>query len=209
MQMYTQDYDGIVPLGKDASDAYVPQIWAGNACQARMVPGSVDEIPFLHPNDPVKSSGGTNLAPKTNGVLDGYAKNNDIWRCAGDTGFDALDHNDCGSGPCPMDARPTMFEKYGASYLTRTELAYRQVNIDTVKGTDIEGREVGTAAIQYLFDANGSWHGAPINIAGSGRRYICLYLDGHAKNIPFDLFDKAWGISIDNSSSTASSPLCP
>jgi prepilin-type N-terminal cleavage/methylation domain-containing protein len=34
-QMYVQDYDGIIPFGKDASDAYVPAIWSGSpACVA-------------------------------------------------------------------------------------------------------------------------------------------------------------------------------
>ena len=210
VQMYSQDYDGIVPLGKDSSDAYVPQMWAGNACQPYMVPGAANEIPFLHPNDPVKSSGGTNISPKTKGTLDGYAKSDNIWMCPGDTGFDRLDHNDCGDGKgCPMPARPTMFEKFGSSYLIRTELAFKQVNVDSVVGTDFEGKKVGPSAIQYIFDGNGSWHGSPINIAGSGRRYIVLFLDGHSKNIAYDKFDDNWGISIDSVGTSAVGEICP
>ncbi|MBC8140340.1 MAG: prepilin-type N-terminal cleavage/methylation domain-containing protein [Armatimonadetes bacterium] len=209
VQMYSQDYDGIVPLGKDSSDAYVPIIWGGQPCAAYMVPGAPNEIPFLHPNDPVKSSGGSNISPKTKGTLDGYSKSDNIWMCPGDTGFDRLDHNDCGGVGCPMDARPTMFEKYGASYLIRTELAFRQVNVDSVSGTDIEGNKVGASRIQFVFDGNGSWHGSPINIAGTGRRYISLFLDGHAKNIPYDKFDNNWGVSIDSTGTSEIANICP
>ena len=46
LQMYAQDYDGMVPFAKDASDAYVPQIWSPvPACQAQLA-----IMPFLHPS---------------------------------------------------------------------------------------------------------------------------------------------------------------
>ncbi|MBC8137049.1 MAG: DUF1559 domain-containing protein [Fibrella sp.] len=203
-QMYMQDYDGIIPFGKDASDAYVPAIWSGNpACAALL-----KDMPFLHFNSPVVSTKGTDISPEQEGVLNPYTKNRDIWKCAGDTGFDFLDNNDNCAGPCPLDARPSMYEAFGASYLTRTELAFKQINVDSVKGTTFEGKEVGPSQIQFLFDGNGSWHGSPISFGRSGRRYIMLYLDGHVKNLTYDQYQEAWGTSISVGSSTPSESPC-
>jgi len=203
LQMYTQDSDGIVPFGKDASDAYVPEIWSGNpACAAQL-----KTMPFLHYNDPKISTKGVDTSPALDGVLDSYIKSRELWKCAGDTGFDALDNNSgCEGGPCKMDARPTMFEKYGASYLTRTEIAFKQVNIDSVKGKTFDGKEVGPSQIQYLFDGNGSWHGSPISFGPNGRRYIILYLDGHAKNVSFEQYEEAWATLINPGTSGGDTP---
>lgn len=203
-QMYMQDYDGIIPFGKDASDAYVPQIWSGNPpCGALL-----KEMPFLHYNNPVTSTKGADVSPEQEGILNPYTKNRDIWKCAGDTGFDVLDNNDNCGGPCPLDARPSMYEAFGASYLTRTELAFKQVNVDTVKGTTPAGTDVGPSQIQFLFDGNGSWHGSPISFGRSGRRYIMLFLDGHAKNLTYDQYQEAWGTNISVGSSTPSESPC-
>ena len=204
MQMYTQDYDGIVPYGKDASDAYVPQIWSGNpACQTVL-----QQMPFLHYNDPKVSTHGMNISPVQDGVLNPYLKNRDIWKCAGDTGFDVLDNNDNCNGPCKLDARPTMFEAFGASYLTRTEIAFKQANIDSVKGRTFDGKEVGTAGISYLFDGNGSWHGSPISFGRNGRRYQVVFLDGHAKNLSYDQYQEAWTTQIDLGGATPGETPC-
>jgi len=203
-QMYMQDYDGIIPFGKDASDTYVPAIWSGKPACATLL----GEMPFLHYNDPAVSTKGASTLAVQEGILNPYTKNRDIWKCAGDTGFDFLDNNDNCGGPCPLDARPSMYEAFGASYLTRTELAFKQINVDTVKGTTPEGAEVGPSQIQFLFDGNGSWHGSPISFGRSGRRYIMLYLDGHAKNLTDDQYQNAWGTQISVGSSTAAESPC-
>ncbi len=203
-QMYEQDYDGIVPYGKDASDAYVPAIWSSKpACAAQL-----KDMPFLHYDNPVVATKGKDISLAQEGVLNPYTKNREIWRCAGDIGFDSLDNNDNCGGPCPLDARPSMYEAFGASYLTRTELAFREVNVDSVKGITFDGKEVGTSQIQFLFDGNGSWHGSPISFGRSGRRYIMLFLDGHAKNLTYDQYQEAWATMIESGSSTAASAPC-
>lgn len=200
MQMYASDYDGTLPYAKDASDAYVPQIWAGRPeCQAKLT-----EMPFLHPNDPNVSTGaaepGAATASRTLGALDPYTKNADIWRCAADTGFDRLDNNDNCGGPCPMNARPSMFERFGASYLWRTEVAFRQLNLDSTRAVSFDGREVGPAEINVLFDGNGSWHGSPFSITRSGLRYITLFADGHAKLLTYEQYNAAWAVNLSGGS---------
>jgi len=187
VQMYVQDYDGLFPYGKDASDQAVPQIWDSNpTCQAKIA-----VMPFLHP------SMNTATPPQAvEGVLDSYIKNKDIWRCPADIGYDYLDNNDSCNGPCYMPARPTMFEKYGASYLFRTEIAFRQKDMDNLKAITFDGREVGPSQINVLFDGNGSWHGSPFAMGKSGLRYVTLYADGHAKFLTNDQYQEAWGTQI-------------
>jgi general secretion pathway protein G len=180
LQMYAQDYDGFYPWAKDASDQAVPQMW-DDRCR-----------PVI------------NVMPLINDALDPYARGKQIWRCTSDTGFDYLDNNDSCNGPCYMPARPTMFEKYGASYLFRTEIAFRQRGIDTVSGwrrdpQTGEWREVGLSEVNVLFDGNGSWHGGGGGLSQlfrRDRRYITLFADGRAKLLTDDQYQLAWRTSL-------------
>ena len=105
VQMYASDYDGLYPWAKDASDHAVSQMWRGSSSCQRYIAW----MPFMHP-----------VPGGDSGALEPYVKDKQIWRCASDAGFDYLDNNSSCGGPCPMPARATMFEKYGASYLFRT-----------------------------------------------------------------------------------------
>jgi general secretion pathway protein G len=192
-QMYAQDYDGLLPFAKDASDAFVPEIWAfaPAACRSRLA-----TMPMLHPVPPALAGTQTYPALYASGSLDPYLKSKEIWRCQGDTGFDLLDNNDTCGGPCPMPARPTMYEKYGASYLYRTAVALSQRNMDTLTGRTGDGREVGPAGINLLFDGAGHWHGSPMTFTKKGLRYVTLFVDGHAKLLTYDQYQEAWATSI-------------
>lgn len=187
VQMYTQDYDGLLPYAKDASDKAVPQIWSSTsaACQQK-----INAMPMLHPYPDTTVPGG--FEP---GVLDPYIKTKDIWRCPGDTGFDFLDNNDSCNGPCTMDARPSMYERYGGSYLFQTSLALAQTPVDSLHGTTEDGKPVGMADVNMLFDGNGSWHGNPWAFGRKGLRYVTLFLDGHAKLLTHDQYQDAWNKS--------------
>ena len=87
IQMYSQDYDGLAPYAIDASDACVSQIWQTQpSCKAKIA-----QMSFLHPsknNTLCQALPSGQVAP---GVLDPYVKSLNVWKCAGDTGFDALD----------------------------------------------------------------------------------------------------------------------
>ncbi len=193
-QMYVQDYDGFFPYAKDASDKWVPEIWAGAPQKCR---DKLKGMALLHPE---------NGPSAETGVLTPYIKNRDVWRCPADTGFDYLDNNDTCSGPCPMNARPSMYEAFGASYLYRTEFSFRQINVDTVtaKGGST-GKELGPASLVYLFDGNGSWHGSPFSLGRNGLRYNCLFADGHIKSLSNDDYQEAWLSRLD----VPGSDLCP
>jgi prepilin-type N-terminal cleavage/methylation domain-containing protein/prepilin-type processing-associated H-X9-DG protein len=199
-QMYAQDYDGLYPYAKDASDQWVPAIWgAYPGCDA-----IINRIPFLHPTLKAKIASPT---LRQAGSLDPYIKSLDAWRCAGDIGFDYLDNNDNCGGPCPMAARPTMFEQFGASYLWRTEVSFRQKGPDTLTGRDVDGNEVGPEKVNILFDGNGSWHGSTFSsFDRSGRRYQVLFGDGHAKNLSYNDYQRAWAIDLDGTSVNPCTP---
>ena len=150
-------------------------------------------MPFLHPV-PVENSNPIQRLP---GALDPYIKSFELWKCAADSGFDTLDNNDSCNGPCYLPARPTMFQKYGASYLYRTEFAFRHLNLDNVTARKFDGTEAGPAQINILFDGNGSWHGSPFSFGRSGLRYNTLFGDGHAKFLTNDKYQEAWATRID------------
>ena len=99
--MYAQDHDGIVPWAKDASDAFVPSMWDESPECRR----TLDWMPYLHP---------TRFRDRepSQGALGPYVRNDEVWRCTSDTGFDFLDNNDSCDGPCPLPARPTMYAAF-------------------------------------------------------------------------------------------------
>ena len=190
--MYAQDYDSLLPYALDASDVNVTQMWQFSppACyQAVQEMKTNGQVLHWH-RQPLTSN---NWVP---GVLDSYLKSRDIWRCAGDTGFSYLDNNDSCNGPCAMPSHPSMYEAHGASYLWRTALGVALQNVDNITGTTPDGKEVGPANINLLFDGNGSWHGSSFSLGRGGLRYITLFVDGHAKLLPYDDYNKAWQTTL-------------
>lgn len=195
LQMYAQDYDGYYPWARDSSDWIVERMWD---------PGCVPllrTMQFLHPF-PVPGRG------VIDGALDPYIKGPQLWRCPSDTGFDELDNNFSCGGPCPMPARPSMFAKYHASYLFRTEIAFRRKNLDTLSGwrRDSSGQwqEVGAGAVNVLFDGSGSWHGS--GLLFPQKRYMVLFADGHTKLLSWDQENEAWQTPIEPSDNSLPCP---
>jgi len=184
--MYGQDYDGLVPWAKDASDAYVPRMWESQPRCKELLPG----MPFVHPT-PERAS-----QDSQEGALAAYVRSRTVWRCPSDTGFDYLDHNDSCDGPCPLSARPTMHQAFGSSYLYRTELAFRRVSLDTLSGVAIDGSTVGPSSIHLLFDGNGSWHGGWTGLLRRQLRYNAVFADGHASSLDWDRYWSVWSIDL-------------
>lgn len=195
LRMYADDYDGLAPAARDASDAFVPEIWgfSSQPCQ-----DFIASLPMLHGVPRLTYGIKPNPELYATGVLDSYLKSKEIWKCAGDTGFDYLDNNSgCGGGgACEMPARPTMYEKYGASYLYRTAIGLSGKPLDSLSGKDFEGKEAGPANYHVLFDANGSWHGSAFSLGYSGLRYICVFADGHAKFLTNAQYQEAWSLPV-------------
>ena len=56
-------------------------------------------------------------------ILGPYTQSPELWRCPSDSGYTELDISEYTGGGIPLDATPTAYQKYGTSYLYRTEIA--------------------------------------------------------------------------------------
>ncbi|HEX8551156.1 MAG TPA: prepilin-type N-terminal cleavage/methylation domain-containing protein [Abditibacteriaceae bacterium] len=112
-------------------------------------------------------------------VLDSYVKTRQIWRCPSDSGFDIQELADT-----PLDARPTCYSKFGMSYFYRTELTLLNLSQEHL---------AHPAETNVLSDGDGSWHGS---VWGNAKRNTVLFADGHAKNISYDDYIKAWAVRL-------------
>lgn len=124
IEMYAMDYDDLYPFAVDPTDKYTPEIWWEYPQWQALIPS----MPMLHE------------------VLQPYQKSREIWRCPADTGMEVQDFTGV-----PFPARPSLYERYGTSYLFRTEIAFRQMRV---------GGFQYSAQINMLFDGTGKWHGA-------------------------------------------------
>jgi len=165
IEMYGMDYDDLYPLAVDPTDKYTPEIWSG-------YPQWQSWIPFL---------------PLLHEVLQPYQKSREIWRCPSDTGLEVQDFTGM-----PFPARPSLYERYGTSYLFRTEIAFRFLRIGGVQFP---------AQTNMLFDGSGKWHGskgwlAPEYPPDPNYRYNCLFTDLHVKNITLEEMWRAWATEL-------------
>lgn len=173
MGMYAGDYDGVFPYGCDPVDKNTA-LWDRSKYAAQ-----VAAMPLLSE------------------VLNPYKKSHDLWRCPSDTGFDFVEF--LGNGrEVALPARPTFFEKYGMSYIYRTELALKSKRWGTIGGfLSTETNQTGThgpAEVCVLFDGHGGWHGTG-GLPGQ-KRYDVLMGDGHAKNLSHDAFRTSWNLTL-------------
>lgn len=172
MALYMNDYDDAYPYATDASDKYAPQIWAGQP-QFQAVIASL---------------------PMMQEALDPYAKSQKIFECPLDTGTKVLDtHPDI-----DFPAAPSLYKKYGLSYLWRTEFAIKGLSQTSLQEP---------AAVNLMFTAGGHWLGAgralELNESPAtallllqGYRYDVLFGDFHMKNLSHGQYQKAWGTSL-------------
>jgi general secretion pathway protein G len=95
-----------------------------------------------------------------------------------------------------LDGTPTMFGKFGTSYLYRTEIAFRGAGDSTFQTP---------AELNVYMDGSGLWHGTGPsdlsigvnhfyegNSALFARRFNTLHGDGHVKNLTFTQVWKLW-----------------
>ena len=176
VNLYTQDYDGLFPRGGDPTDLNTP-LWHEAA-------------------DGVYEQQVNELAPLTF-VVRPYLKGAKVWRCPADTGFDVDDLSDQ-----ILDARPTMFDKFGMSYVYRTKLTLE--NKKDLRGWDRAGVEHGASDINVLSDAHGAWHGEdePWRL----RRYNVLMADGRAVNLTHKQYLDTWHLNLDHPPTTPVTP---
>lgn len=157
MTMYIGDWERY-PYAVDPADKYAP-IWEGQE-DANGVP--ISELPLL------------------TDAMDSYIKNDAVWRCPSDTGFDRPD--EIGWQLDDEPTYPSCFEKYKTSYFYRTQLAFLKLSDDFLPRP---------AQTNLLFDAYGDWHTSGV-LAWRQKRYNVLFADGHVKNIGRDAMTQAW-----------------
>ncbi len=153
IEMYASDWDQRFPFGIDCADYYCPEIWNGFPQYQAWIP----YMAFVHV------------------VLDPYVKNNEIWHCSRDSGYDILEDTSL-----PLNGRPTSFEALGSSYHFRTELAFSGAGPSTIENA---------TGINVMFDAWGGWHGSEGYNRG---RWNILFADGHVKSADRKAYDAAW-----------------
>ena len=175
--LYADDSDDLYPSAADPSDLDTP-IWSTTPYAAQ-----VKTLPLLQV------------------VLQPYLQSKDIWRCPADTGFDTLDMSFFQGQETPLNARPTMFQAFGTSYLYRTELALKHESI-TVGCTSASPpyTDYGPADVNILMDGNGGWHGtsAPLTLGLIDERsYNVLMGDGHATHCKASVLNAIWAQPLD------------
>jgi len=153
MSMYIQDNDGVYPWGADPSDKNTA-IWAS--------------FPNYYPL--------VQQMPLLTEVLVPYVHSKEVWHCPDDSGFSTLDTHIGGNTGYALNARPTMFQAFGTSYMYRTEISLRHTLDSNLSGLKPTGDEAGPAEINVLMDGNGYWHGSWT--VGS-RHYNVLMGDDH------------------------------
>lgn len=148
--LYAQDNNNIVPFGGDPEDvdtvAWTATPWALE----------VEELPMLT----------IPLAP--------YIKNNDIWHCPDDTGYDEVGFFE----NFPLSAHPSAFAAFGMSYEYDTYLPLMQQTLSGVTAWDMNPpyMQYGPDHIILMQDMDGSWHGGQ---RWNDKRFNVLFCDGH------------------------------
>jgi general secretion pathway protein G len=167
--MYVQDYDGYYPYGVDPADRDTPQIWNGFPAFKAQIPA----LPWVHI------------------LLQPYCKSAELFHCPSDFGIGIEDFTGL-----QLNCLPICYQKYGTSYLYRTELA--------VKGLT-EAVFQSPSMINVYMDGSGIWHGAGPSDASIGvanwfktnpalvnRRFNTLHGDGHVKSLLFRPLQALW-----------------
>ena len=125
--------------------------------------------------------------PQIQTVLSPYTRSATVWRCPSDKGFDQVESD----GVIPLAAHPSSFDKYGDSYMYRTELGLTHQTLSGVVGTEPAPSTIqhGPSDINVLSDLSGEWHGS---IGDVNHRYNVLMGDGRVTSMTQAQFDACW-----------------
>lgn len=170
--LYMGDADDRFPYAVDAADKNDPAIWAGHPEWQPQIAA----MPYFHE------------------AIMPYVKSKELFHCPSDSGASVLDSH----FPDQVDFTPTLFQKYGSSYLFRTEIAFKQMSDTSFQAP---------ADVNVLFDGAGHWHGSSraLNVGDNFQdyldlvhdyRYNTLYGDWHTKSITKDQMDQAWAVQL-------------
>lgn len=132
-------------------------------------------------------------------VMSGYVKDQELWHCPSDNGFDMTGQRE----NIPLEAHPTAFQAFGMSYAYTTELALEGQTISGVRAWSHKApyTEHSPADVPLFCDLFGQWHGGTTS---SEERYNFVMLDGHAVNVSRARSDELHDILF-----TIPAPLAP
>lgn len=109
-------------------------------------------------------------------VLAPYVTSARLWRCPADIGINYID----GTDPDPLGEGRSCFQRYGSSYLYRSELGVFDGSLTDVKDP---------TTIATVFDAVGYWHtrnhrglryySTESDVGRDAWQYVTLWADGH------------------------------
>lgn len=118
-------------------------------------------------------------------VMSAYVKNDHLWECPSDTGYDKTGSFE----DIPLSAHPSAFGAFGMSYAYTTLLALDHQTIGGVRGWSRKPpySERGPAEVPLLFDQVGRWHGGMEHSQG---RMNFVMVDGHAMSVNRDHADE-------------------
>ena len=174
ISLYAEDADDLYPFGDDPSDVYTnPNIWQSNPN-----PSYYTQVMSMQP---------------LNIILNPYIQSRDVWHCPSDSGYTELDISAVNGFGIPLDATPTAFQRYGTSYLYRTEIALLHTPYGSLTAYDAAGTAHESSEVNVLMDGNGSWHGG---LLVSQKRYDELMGDGHVSNQNLAQFNQTWLLQL-------------
>ncbi|MFQ6131854.1 MAG: DUF1559 domain-containing protein [Armatimonadota bacterium] len=156
-QLYADDYDGRFPYGVDPVDVQCPYIWNLYPQWQVLIP----DMPYYFD------------------IVQPYCRSRELFRCPSDHGFDDLE-----IASAHLPTHPSSYEKWGTSYVYRTELAFRHVRLSALRRP---------SETHVLADAVGKWHGGHTVPQG---RYNVLYADGHTKSANVEQYSDAWEVPL-------------
>lgn len=170
--LYTSDYDDVFPHAVDPSDKDRPEIWAP-------FPEFQSRIPWM---------------PMLHEVLMPYAKSPEIFRSPLDDGTSVLDSHPYIS----FETSPSMYARYGTSYMFRTEIAFRFYT-NTSFRVPAEVNVLFSGAGHWLGDTRRLEYGLPYDEVIkrlNGYRYNTLFGDYHVRRVTYDELERAWDIPL-------------
>lgn len=179
---YAQDFDDHYPYGGDPGDLYTNG-WQYTQ-NGRYWP-AIQRMQANNQTIPI--------------AMSGYVKDNTLWRCPSDNGFDmtGVFEND------PLIAAPSSFQAFGMSYAYTTQLALEGETMNNVRvwSQSPPYSEHNFVDVPLFHDLVGRWHGGPTYSEG---QINFIMLDGHAVSVNRKRADE-----LDNILLSIPAPLAP
>ncbi|MDX1931032.1 MAG: hypothetical protein SFU56_00355 [Capsulimonadales bacterium] len=159
---YAQDYDGGLPPSGSPIDLKTT-LWSSIYAEIK----TMKPLPEL-------------LAP--------YIKQNDLWRCPSDVGFDRSGWVE----EVYFPSYPSSFQAHGTSYFYNMFAYLEGKSLANMRVYDPAPphAEHGASVVKLMADGSGRWHGGK---SPKDHRFGCLFADGHVRFVSRDQMSEIEG----------------